>query len=238
MSRARTVQLGAIALTLVLTMSLWFSASAVLPDLRRTWDLGSWEASWLTSTVQVGFVAGAVASAFVNLADRVPPHRLMAGSAVGAAASTIAIPVLADGFIATASLRIATGCFLAGVYPVGIKLMASWFPAASRGLAVRTLIGALTVGSALPHFIGALGHPAWQQVLSIAAALGIAGAAVAGLIVRPGPHLAATARPRPQYVVEMFRQLRPRLANIGYFGHMWELLNRPGSGGGSDPTGG
>ncbi|WP_010311771.1 MFS transporter [Saccharopolyspora spinosa] len=223
-SENRYVQLGLIAAVQVLAMSMWFSASAVVPALRGAWDISDMQAVWLTASVQVGFVVGAVVSAALNLPDRFPPQLVAACSALGAAAATVSVPLFADGFGPAVLCRLCTGFFLAGVYPVGMKLMASWFGAAGRGLALGVLIGALTVGSALPHLIKGLGSLPWQGVLVTAAAIGVGAAVLVATLVRPGPHLSrGGAQHRPRYALEMFRERGPRLANLGYFGHMWEL---------------
>ncbi|MDX2939392.1 MFS transporter [Streptomyces ipomoeae] len=154
----RSVQLSLIAAMQVLAMAMWFSASAVVPTLREVWHVGDFQAVWLTASVQVGFAVGAGASAALNLPDRFPPQRVAACAALGAAATTTAVPVLADGFGAAVLCRLATGLFLAGVYPVGMKIAASWFGTRGRGLALGTLVGALTLGSALPHLLTGLGR--------------------------------------------------------------------------------
>ncbi|GLY69524.1 MFS transporter [Amycolatopsis taiwanensis] len=220
----RYVQLGLIAAMQVLGLAVWFSASAVVPTLREVWRIGDMQAVWLTASVQVGFVAGAVTSAAFNLPDRFPPQRVAACAALGAALVTAAVPVLADGFGVAVLLRLCTGFFLAGVYPVGMKLMASWFGSAGRGLALGVLVGALTLGSALPQLLRGVGTLPWQGVLVAAAGLGAVAAVLALTLVRPGPHLSGKgARHRPRYALEMFSERGPLLANLGYFGHMWEL---------------
>jgi len=150
-------QRGLIALVQILGLAVWFSASAVVPTLRLEWGISSAEAVWLTASVQVGFVAGALTSTVLNLADRIRPQLLLATSAAGAAACTVTLAVFVDGLSAAIPLRFLTGVFLAGVYPVGMKLMASWSPSASRGKAFGVLIGALTLGSALPQLISGIG---------------------------------------------------------------------------------
>ncbi len=217
------VQRALIAAVQVLGLSVWFSASAVVPALRSEWGMGAAAAVWLTAAVQLGFVTGAVTSAALNLPDRLPPHRLMAVSSLAAAMCTAVFALTAHGLAGGALLRFTTGVFLAGIYPVGMKLTASWSRTANRGLAFGILIGALTLGSALPHLIGGLGDLPWREVMLAAAALGTLGALVAGIAVRPGPQLSAAAPPHPRYALAMFRQRGPRLVNIGYFGHMWEL---------------
>jgi len=212
-----------IAVVQVLSLTVWFSASAVVPALRAEWGISSAAAVWLTASVQLGFVVGALTSTTLNLPDRLPPHRLMAGCAGAAAICTAVFAATATGLPGAVLLRFATGVFLAGVYPVGMKLMASWSEPARRGRAFGILIGALTLGSALPYLITGLGDLPWRAVMTAAAVIGAAGAITATLAVRPGPQLAAGAAPHPRYALTMFTQRGPRLVNIGYIGHMWEL---------------
>jgi MFS family permease len=195
----------------------------VVPSLRDEWGLSAAQAVWLTASVQVGFAVGALTSSVLNLPDRLPPHRLLAASALGAAACTALLAVGADGLAVAVPLRALTGFCLAGVYPVGMKLMASWSESVDRGRAFGVLIGCLTLGSALPHLISGLGPLPWRGVLGTAAAVAAGGALVAWLLVRPGPLLARTPVPKARYAFAVFGQQRPRLANLGYFGHMWEL---------------
>ena len=145
------VQRGLIALVLVLAMAVWFSASAVVPALAGQWHLSAGAAAWMTAPVQAGFVLGAVGSAVLGLADQIRPHLLVAGCAASAAGCTLLIALFADGLPAAVPLRFATGAFLAGVYPVCMKLMASWSPrpaGAGHG-GVHRLPGA-RVGPAAP----------------------------------------------------------------------------------------
>lgn len=216
--------LAAIALVQVLGLAVWFSVSAVVPSLRQEWGISAAAATWLTSSVQLGFVAGALGAAALNLADRIRPHVLLAASATAAAACTLLLAVVVDGMAGAIPLRFLTGVCLAGVYPIGMKLMASRVPSSGRGLALGVLIGALTLGSILPQLISGLGRLPWPTVLMVASALGFLGAIVALSVVRPGPHVAtSTATPNPRYALTMFVERGPRLANIGYFGHMWEV---------------
>lgn len=217
-------QRALIALVQVLGLSVWFSATAVVPSLRAEWGIGSTAAVWLTASVQIGFVVGAVTSAVVNLADRIRPHHLLAASALGAATCTAALALSVNGIGAAIPLRFLTGMFLAGVYPVGMKLMASWSGPAERGRSFGILLGALTLGSALPHLIGGLGELPWRTVMLTAAALAALAAVVALAVLRPGPHLEIRAiTPNPRHALVVFTDRRARLASLGYFGHMWEL---------------
>ena len=214
----------AIAGVQVLGLAVWFSVSAVVPSLRADWGIGTAGAVWLTGSTQIGFVVGASGSAAFNLADRIAAHVLLAVSAAAAAACTVVLAVFVDGMGAAIPLRFLTGVCLAGVYPVGMKLMASWAPSATRGRALGMLIGALTLGSIMPQLIGGLGELQWPTVLLVASALGGLGSLVAAVVVRPGPQVSmSTATPNPGYALRMFTQRGPLLANLGYFGHMWEL---------------
>lgn len=218
------LQRSAIASVQVLGLAVWFSMSAVVPSLRDEWGLTDGGAVWLTASVQFGFVAGALTSTALNLADRVPAPRLLAVSASAAAACTVLLAVSVDRLALAVPLRLLTGIFLAGVYPVGMKLMASWAGRAGRGLTMGVLIAALTLGSTLPHLIAGLGSLPWRGVLLAAAGAGFLASVIALLLVRPGPHAAPAAPVRnPRYALTMFTERGPRLANLGYFGHMWEL---------------
>ncbi|WP_184765823.1 MFS transporter [Streptomyces griseoloalbus] len=218
------VRRGAIAAVQVLGLAVWFSLSAVVPSLRNDWGLTAGGAVWLTASVQVGFVAGALTSTALNLADRVPPQRLLAASAAAAAACTVVLALFADRLGAAVPLRFMTGMFLAGVYPVGMKLMASWAGSSGRGRTMGVLIAALTLGSTLPHLIAGLGSLPWRGVLLTAAGAGLVGAVIALVFIRPGPHAAPAAPARnPRYALTMFTERGPSLVNLGYFGHMWEL---------------
>ncbi|MDX1577326.1 MAG: MFS transporter [Gemmatimonadota bacterium] len=216
-------QLALLALVQLLAMGLWFSATAVVPELREAWSLSDADAAWLTMSVQLGFVAGAVLSAILTLSDVWEPRRLVAGSALLGAAATAAIPVAADGMAAALPLRFVTGVALAGVYPPGMKIMAGWFRE-GRGMAIGVMIGALAVGSATPHLlrpIGGLG--AWTSVLWLAAGLAVAAAALAAVGLRPGPYQAPVAPFDPRAARRILGDRATMLANGGYFGHMWEL---------------
>ncbi len=218
-----------LALAELLAMSLWFSASAVVPQLTLEWALSPGQQSWLTMSVQIGFVVGALTSTLLTLADRVPAQRLFAMSAVAGALFNGAIALWATSPSTVMALRFATGVTLAGVYPPGMKLMASWTDR-DRGLGIGILVGALTVGSAMPHLLGALsvfggdnGIPPWRSVLLAASAFALIAALIAAVFVRPGPLLAKSAPFDWRYAGRALSEKPVRLANFGYLGHMWEL---------------
>jgi len=210
-----------LASAMVLSMATWFSASAVLPQLRSAWLLSTGTAAWLTIAVQLGFVAGAVASAGLNLADVITPRRLILIGAVGAALANLGL-VLANGAATAIPLRFMTGVFLAGVYPPALKAMATWFRR-GRGTALGIMVGALTLGSALPHLVNGLGGFQWQAVIVATSGLTVAGGLLAELGFREGPFPFPAAPFDPRQTARVLSNRGFRLASIGYFGHMWEL---------------
>jgi len=214
-------QLFGLAAALVLAMSTWFSTAAVLGQLRSDWALSDTQASWLTIVVQIGFVVGAMVSSATNLADRIPPLRLILYGSTGAAIANGLIVAL-DGFEGALLARFLTGAFLALVYPPALKSVSGWFTR-GRGLALGAMIAALTLGSALPHLINALGGLSWQSTLLTASALTMVGGLIADQRCLPGPYAARSAPLDPKQVGRILRGREFRLASAGYFGHMWEL---------------
>ncbi len=212
-----------LSLAELLGMAVWFSASAVVPALTASWHLDEAGRAWLTMSVQIGFVIGAFGSALLNLADRVPARWLFAAAALCASLATALIPGLAMGPGFALLMRFLTGLFLAGVYPVGMKIMATW-TREDRGLGIGLLVGALTLGSAVPHLLKALdGVGDWHLVLYLAAGLAALGGLIAALFVDEGPYRTPTPRFNWKYVGEVLREREIVLANLGYLGHMWEL---------------
>ena len=216
--RARA--LWVLALALVLAMTTWFSASAVIPQLRAAWSLSKGEAAWLTIAVQLGFVAGALLSSLFNVSDVLPPVRVIFLGAAGAALANLLLAGT-SGPGAGIPLRFATGFFLAGVYPPALKLMSTWFRQ-GRGVALGILVGALTAGSAMPHLVNGLGGLDWRTVVYATSALTLAGGAIA-LTVGSGPFPFPRATFDPRQARLFFANRGLRLASLGYFGHMWEL---------------
>lgn len=214
-------QLALVSAVQVLALTTWFAASAAAPALRVEWEMGRLAEALLTIGVQLGFVVGALASAVTNLPDRVDPPRLMGLGAAVAALATLATATLVDGVVGAVALRVVTGMALALVYPVGMKLVVSWF-ADRRGLAVSILVGALTLGSILPQLIsGSLGS-AWRTALVVSAGLALVAAVLQRWIV-VGPLVTRSTGFHPGVVLDVWRARPSRLANLGYLGHMWEL---------------
>ncbi len=214
-------QLLILAVALVLAMSTWFSTAAVLGQLRTAWDLSASAGAWLTIAVQLGFVVGAGVSSVTNLADRIAPRRLLLAGTVGAAMAN-GIVVVSPGFDVALVARLLTGACLAAVYPPALKAMSTWFRT-GRGLALGVMIGALTVGSAMPHLINALGGFDWRATLAIASILTVVGGLVADRLGADGPHTTRGATFDPGQLRAIVGNRRFRLASLGYFGHMWEL---------------
>ena len=212
-----------LSLAELLAMATWFSASAVVPALSREWQLDDSGRAWLTMSVQIGFVVGALGSALTNLGDRLSARALLGTSALLAALATALIPRIAHGLAPALVLRFLTGAFLAGVYPVGMKIVATW-TRRDRGLGIGLLVGALAVGSASPHALKLWGATDdWRRLLDLAAASAALGGLLALAAVREGPERVAAPRFRWAYAAESVRNREMRLANLGYLGHMWEL---------------
>ena len=221
MDRAALRALALLAAALVLSMTTWFSATAVLPQLRAEWELGNTAAAWLTIAVQVGFVAGALAGSALSVADVFPPRFVILVGALGAAAANLVL-VAADGPEVGIVARVATGFFLAGVYPPALKLASTWFRR-GRGTALGIVVGALTLGSAIPHLVNGLGGLDWQLVVWVTSVLTAAGGVIVFFGVPEGPYSFPSARFDPRQGGLVLRNRGVRLASLGYFGHMWEL---------------
>jgi MFS family permease len=221
LGRWHTLEL--LAVTLVLSMTTWFSASAVIPQLREEWELSASAAAWLTIAVQLGFVCGALVSSFLNLSDIISPKHVILGGTIGAAAANGLLLEFAGEAGIGIALRFATGFFLAGVYPPALKLMATWFQR-DRGLALGILVGAIVLGQAMPHLINGLGGLDWRVVIYVSSALTLVGGLITEFAVKEGPYPFPTATFDPTQVWRVFANRGVRLASYGYFGHMWELF--------------
>ncbi len=207
----------------LLGMAVWFSASAVVPALTDIWSLSDGDKAWLTMSVQIGFVIGSLVSAIFNLADRWPSRWLFASSSLMAGVTTALIAVVANSLGVALILRFFTGVFLAGVYPVGMKIMATWTKR-DRGMGIGLLVGALVLGSASPHLINALGGVNdWRPVMYLAAASAGFGAVIGILFITEGPYQSPAPRFRWRQVGRILAEKDIALANLGYLGHMWEL---------------
>lgn len=217
----RFLPLGLLTVALVFGISTWFSATAVIPQLAEAWDLSATAQAWLTISVVLGFVIGALVSSALNIADRVRPQVVMLAGAWGAGLANLGL-IAVDDAVPGILLRLLTGFFLAGVYPPSFKLISTWFKR-GRGMALGLLAAGIILGNALPHLANALGGVDWQNVIyatSIMSALG----GVFAVLVKDGPFPFPTSVFDPRQVGLVFSNRGVRLASIGYFGHMWELF--------------
>jgi len=219
--QSKAFSIAIIASCQVAAMSLWFSASAVLPALTAQFRLTPFAQAALTSSVQLGFVIGCIASALLGLPDRVDPRRLFSLAAIAGAVANAGLLAIDPSSAGALVLRAVTGVCMAGIYPVGMKLASTWAKG-DMGLMVGILVGALTLGSASPHLFNAVGGIGWQAPIALAALASLAAAGgihLAGI----GPNRAPSPRVDPRAVLEAWRDVPLRLANLGYLGHMWEL---------------
>ena len=203
-------------------MALWFGVSAVAPQLVAEWRLDAATAAWLTLAVQLGFVAGTLMSALLNLPDVLRARHLFVVSALLGAAANALLAWRAQGPASAIALRFVTGVCLAGVYPPGMKIIATWFRT-GRGLALGVLIGALTLGKASPYLINAVGSPNWRINVGMASVGSVVAAVIVLLFVRDGPFALPNQPFDISQIARVFENRGVRLANFGYFGHMWEL---------------
>jgi len=213
--------LALVSCALLLGMSEWFTASAVSPELQARWGLDASQVGWLTTIVQLGFVSGTATAALLNLADVVSARVYFAFCSVSAAAAN-AVLLLEPAFAVALVGRFLTGFFLAGVYPPGMKMIATWFRSA-RGLAIGTVVGALTVGKALPYLLKATGGASVAPVVGGASTAGVLAGALVFLAYRDGPYPFARRPFEWGRVARILRHRPTMLATGGYLGHMWEL---------------
>jgi MFS family permease len=220
----RSFPVATIAIAQLFGTSLWFSANSVAPNLMHAWGIGVSGIGLLTNSVQLGFILGTLTFSLSGLADRFPASAIFAVCAVLGAMFNAGFALVSQGLLTGAVFRFMVGICLAGIYPIGMKLVVSWAPART-GSALAYLVGMLTLGTALPQgvrFFGA--HWNWQIVILTSSGLALAGALLI-LVLGDGPHLAL--RPRGSQmrggVLAAFRSRNLRAVALGYFGHMWEL---------------
>jgi MFS family permease len=203
--------------------SLWFAGNAVLDDLQRQWGLAADAVGDVTSAVQLGFIVGTLTFAFFAVADRYSPRKVFFLCSLAGAIANAVVYVAPHELRSLLVARFLTGFFLAGIYPVGMKIAASWYQR-DLGNAIGFLVGALVLGTAFPHLLKAAGAALPWEGITVAVSVT---AAVGGLLmlrfVPDGPYLAKGARFDPRALVVIFRSRLFRASAFGYFGHMWEL---------------
>lgn len=212
-----------VSLAVFLASTIWFSGTAAVPHLERIWNLSDAEGVWLTIAVQLGFIAGTFFYAASNLADRFNARRVFFISTMLGAAFNACFAWLSGGILSAILFRFLTGVTLAGVYPVGMKIVASWFQS-GLGWRLGVLVGSLTFGKASPYLIELLitSHD-WRIKASSASIASIAGGALVITLLGDGPYLRGRARFDPAMLVKVFKHRPFRYTAFGYFGHMWEL---------------
>jgi MFS family permease len=203
--------------------SLWFAGNAVILDLQRDWGLPAQSVGYITASVQIGFIVGTLVFAFFALADRFSPRIVFFICSMVGAVSNAALLLLPEGLPGLLILRFVTGFFLAGIYPVGMKIAAGWFDK-GLGRALGYLVGALVLGTAFPHLLRGLGAQLpWQWVIVGVSILALSGGLMMLALVADGPHLPKGSVFNPKALLVIFRSKRFRASAFGYFGHMWEL---------------
>jgi MFS family permease len=202
--------------------SLWFAGNAVLPDLILELSLDLSAVGHITMAVQAGFIIGTLIFAAFNMADRYSPVRVFfACSALGAIFNLSVI--FASGYATLLLARFLTGFFLAGIYPVGMKIASDWHKE-GLGKALGYLVGALVLGTAFPHFLKFAGADLpWRFVMVSTSILSASGGTVLLLMVSDGPYGGKKGEFKPSVMFKLFKDRNFRSAAFGYFGHMWEL---------------
>ncbi len=219
--RSKQMSLLLVTVATFLSLSVWFSINAVSTALDTDQSIGESSMAVLTIAVQVGFVFGTLFISFTNLSDRINARTLFTVSSILAAITNFLVVPLdsPDALIVT---RFATGAFLGGVYPMGMKVLSGWY-VSGRGFAIGTLVGAVTLGSGTPHILMSVFSENWQMVILVSSILAITGGVILKVFVGDGPHDVVGAKFNPRYLISALSQRGPRLALIGYLGHQWEL---------------
>ena len=203
--------------------ALWFAGNAVIADLQTAWALGEQVTGAVTAAVQLGFITGTLVFAYLAIADRYSPRRVFLLCSLSGAIANLLTLVIPEGLNGLILLRFVTGFFLAGIYPVGMKIAAGWYEK-GLGRALGYLVGALVLGTAFPHLLRASGGDLpWQWVMVSVSLLAAIGGLLMYALVPDGPHLAPPSKFNPRALIIMFQSKSFRAAACGYFGHMWEL---------------
>jgi len=203
--------------------SLWFAGNAVLPDLSRLWSLSPDALGYMTSSVQLGFIAGTLVFAVLAISDMFSPRKIFLACAIVGAFFNAGIYFFADGFASLMVFRFLTGFFLAGIYPIGMKIAAGWYQQ-NLGKALGYLLAALVAGTAFPHLLKAVGHSLpWESVILAVSGTAAFGGLAMFLLVPDGPYITKGAKFDPAAMKVIFQSKKFRASAFGYFGHMWEL---------------
>ncbi len=220
--RLRWRTLALVSIATVFSLTVWFSTNAIAPALQAERGFSGADIAWLTIAVQLGFVVGTIIIAATNLADVMNTRKLFAISAVLAGISNVALVFLPSGLAGALVLRVLSGVFLGGVYPPGMKILSGWFRS-GRGIAIGTMIGALTLGSGSPHMLRSLFVAQWELTLYLSSLLAALAGGIVYFLVQDGPFDVPALRLNPRYLLHTIRSPAPRMVFFGYLGHMWEL---------------
>lgn len=203
--------------------SLWFVGNAILPELKESLHLSQYAVSQVTTAVMFGFIAGTLVFAFFSFSDRISPTKLFFFSSLFGAVTNVAVVWLARDASSLFILRFLTGFFMAGIYPVGMKIAADWFEK-GLGKALGFLLGALVLGTAFPHLLKNRDFDLpWKSVLYFTSLFALIGGVIMLLFVGDGPYRKKSGGFQWNALGEIFTSKKWRQAAFGYFGHMWEL---------------
>ncbi len=202
--------------------SLWFAGNAIIADIQRQWSLGDSALGWITSVVQLGFIFGTLCFAVFAVSDRFSPRKVFFFCSLLGAFSNLLVYLVADGFTSLLLFRGLTGFFLAGIYPVGMKIASGWYRQ-GLGKALGFLVGALVLGTALPHLLKGIGHQVpWETVILAVSIISASGGGLMYVLVPDGPYLFKGTAFNGKALKLIFDRQDLRAAAFGYFGHMWE----------------
>ena len=203
--------------------SLWFAGNAILADLQSQWNIGSGAVGSITSAVQFGFITGTLCFAFFAISDKFSPRKVFFGCSIFGAISNLLVFVIPHDLYPLLVLRFMTGFFLAGIYPIGMKIAAGWYQK-KLGNAIGLLVGALVLGTAFPHLLKSIGGSLpWKQVILSVSVLSPFGGLLVFWLVPDGPYITKGTKFDPKSSYRVFKPTDFRAASFGYFGHMWEL---------------
>ena len=205
--------------------SLWFAGNSVIGDLQLEWGLSPFSLGYVTSSVQLGFIAGTLFFAFFLISDRFSPRLVFFISSILGAAANLGIFFFSDGLPSLLIFRFITGFFLAGIYPVGMKIAAGWYKH-GLGAALGYLVGALVLGTAFPHLLKSFEYNfKWETVIISVSVISVIGGLFMLIFVPNGPYLSKGTKFNPRAIQIIFKSKTLRQAAFGYFGHMWELYS-------------
>ena len=215
--------LPVIVLSQFCCISLWFAGNGVMPELVASFNLSNQALGHLTSAVQFGFISGTLLFALLTIADRYSPSKVFLISAIIGGGCNLTMLWEHNTLVSLLIFRFLTGFFLAGIYPVGMKIAADYFKE-GLGKSLGYLVGALVLGTALPHLLkDTAGSSSWSSVVIITTCLSLFGGIFMALLVPDGPHRKAKLQLDTQTLYKVFLNKPFRSAAMGYFGHMWEL---------------